>query len=616
MKKKLTSGEWLGVGLTIFYVIIAFVSALGMEGSHTAMNKNNLFAGIAELLNMPNTPSYSGIWILLIFILVFLIVFAFLYIFIRRHFLKTNQNPYSVKAFAFYTLAFALCFGLSIGFGILFQLGDKGLSIEQDDGSILKYGGIENLDETFGFVFSSLLLGLLIFAFLVCFIWALIGVINFCLRKKPKALQDDRDDEVDEKNEESKKEEENKGDLSSSFSDVDSLTSKTPLFINGNGNVGEGGNALGTSKELAKKEEVFKNLVSIDNQGLGFNANANQESDISLKDLVTNLQGYLANVEHLYYDKRELAQFIAGLNASKFIILEGISGTGKSSLPRYFAKFIGEEAFFEAIQVTYKDKSDLLGFYNELTGRYNETLFLDNLYRASYETSRLNLVVLDEMNISRIEYYFADFLSVMEFPENDRKISLMLLPDDYDAPENLEKGQLIISPNTYFIGTANKDDSTFTITDKVIDRAIVIDFEDTQKEVHYEGEFNPISLSYSRLAELFVEAKEAYKFKPSDKAKFLKVLEFMSSELDITIGNRIIRQLDDMVPIYLAMEINYEECLDNVFANKILRKLESRYDSSLRNGLNKLNKLLDELYGRDSFTYSRTIINKYLRRAI
>ena len=72
MKKKLTSGEWLGVGLTIFYAIIAFVSALGMEGSHTAMNKNNLFAGIAELLNMPNTPSYSGIWILLIFILVFL----------------------------------------------------------------------------------------------------------------------------------------------------------------------------------------------------------------------------------------------------------------------------------------------------------------------------------------------------------------------------------------------------------------------------------------------------------------------------------------------------------------------------------------------------------------
>ena len=241
---------------------------------------------------------------------------------------------------------------------------------------------------------------------------------------------------------------------------------------------------------------------------------------------------------------------------------------------------------------------------------------MDNLYRASYETSRLNLVVLDEMNISRIEYYFADFLSVMEFPENDRKISLMLLPDDYDAPENLEKGQLIISPNTYFIGTANKDDSTFTITDKVIDRAIVIDFEDTQKEVHYDGEFNPISLSYSRLVELFVEAKEAYKFKPSDKAKFLKVLEFMSSELDITIGNRIIRQLDDMVPIYLAMEINYEECLDNVFANKILRKLESRYDSSLRNGLNKLNKLLDELYGRDSFSYSRTIINKYLRRAI
>ena len=204
----------------------------------------------------------------------------------------------------------------------------------------------------------------------------------------------------------------------------------------------------------------------------------------------------------------------------------------------------------------------------------------------------------------------------MEFPESDRRISLMLLPDDYDAPSNLEKGELILSPNTYFIGTANKDDSTFTITDKVIDRAIVINFDTTQKEFEVDEEVEPISLSYNKLNDLFIDAMDAYKFKDSERNKFLKLLDFMASELDINIGNRIIRQIDNMIPIYLAMERKEEECLDGIFSTKILRKLEARYDSSLRSGLLKLNKYLDENYGKDSFKDSRLIINKYLRRSI
>ena len=602
MKKKLTSGEWLGLGLTIFYVVLALLVALGMDGSHTAMNKNNIFAGLAELLNMPNIKTYTGIWILLIFVLVFIVIFAVLVLFLRRFFIKHNEKTYSVKAFAFYGLSFALCFGFAFGLGILFQFGDSE-----------EVGGIAHLDQTFAFVFSALLLALLVYVALTGFIWAIIGVVNFCLRRKPKSINEEDEEKQKLKEELEKYKEEEKADLANSFTDAETLAN--PQFVNGVGaSQVAGGNGF-LSKEIGKKEEVFKNLVSIDNQNLSVGRISDSEG-ITLKFLLDNLQGYLATKEHLYYNKRELAQFIAGLNASKFIILEGVSGTGKSSLPRYFAKFIGEEAYFEAIQVTYKEKSDLLGFYNELTGRYNETPFLENLYRASYESARMNLVVLDEMNISRVEYYFADFLSVMEFPETDRRISLMLLPDDYDAPENLEKGQLILTPNTYFIGTANKDDSTFTITDKVIDRAIVIDFENTQKELKFDEEFNPIALSYEKLHELFKEASENYKFNEAERNKFLKVLDFMSSELDITIGNRIIRQLDEMVPIYLAMGLSSLDCLDAIFSSKILRKLESRYDSSLRNGLTRLIKMLESEFGLESFAVSKALINKYLRRSI
>ena len=603
MKKKLTSGEWLAIGLTIFYVVLALLVALGMDGSHTAMNKNNIFAGLAKLLNMPVVKTYSGIWILLIFVLVFIIIFAFLVIFLRRFFIKREIKTYTVRAFASYSLGFALCFGLAIGLGILFQLGETS-----------ELGGIAHLDQTFGFVFSALLLALLVYIALGGFIWGIIGVLNFCLKRKPRSQNKDNEEIERLKDELAKKEEEEKADLANSFTDANTLTN--PQIINGvNGGVSASSGNGFLAKEIGDKKEVFKNLVAIDEENLN-SVKVSDTENITLKYILDNLQGYLATVNHLYYDKRELAQFIAGLNASKFIILEGVSGTGKSSLPRYFAKFIGEEAYFEAVQVTYKEKSDLLGFYNELTGKYNETLFLENLYKASYETSKINLVVLDEMNISRVEYYFADFLSVMEFPEEDRRISLMLLPESYDAPDNLEKGQLILAPNTYFIGTANKDDSTFTITDKVIDRAIVINFDSTQKELKFDKEFYPISLSYDGLKELFKKASEEYKFKESERNKFLKVLDFMSTELDITIGNRIIRQLDDMVPIYEAMGLTSLDCLDAIFSSKILRKLESRYDSSLRNGLSRLSKLLDSEFNQDSFKVSKDVISKYLRRSI
>lgn len=89
------------------------------------------------------------------------------------------------------------------------------------------------------------------------------------------------------------------------------------------------------SNGIAPKEIAFKNLVAIDNSNIDVLSNSNDDINITLKDLVNNLQGYLATSEKLYYDKIELGYFIAGLKASKLIILEGISGTGKSSLPRY-----------------------------------------------------------------------------------------------------------------------------------------------------------------------------------------------------------------------------------------------------------------------------------------
>lgn len=98
------------------------------------------------------------------------------------------------------------------------------------------------------------------------------------------------------------------------------------------------------------------------------------------------------------------------------------------------------------------------------------------LYKANYEPDAINIYVLDEMNISRVEYYFADLLSVLEYPTEDWKIKLMNFPHDFVPPVKLEDGYIRIPELSYFVGTANRDDSTFTITDKVYDRAVTMEF--------------------------------------------------------------------------------------------------------------------------------------------
>lgn len=177
------------------------------------------------------------------------------------------------------------------------------------------------------------------------------------------------------------------------------------------------------------------------------------------------------NKNPLYYDERTIRTFIAGFASSRLMILEGLSGTGKSSLPRAFADFMGSHTIEVPVQSSWKDRNDLLGFYNDFKKQYKETEFLKALYTATSDPNNIYVIVLDEMNLSRIEYYFADLLSVLEKPDvEDWKIELISdyasITQNQDAwPRLISEGKLQISDNTWFVGTANKDDSTFIITD-------------------------------------------------------------------------------------------------------------------------------------------------------
>lgn len=342
-----------------------------------------------------------------------------------------------------------------------------------------------------------------------------------------------------------------------------------------------------------RSEKIFANLSVIDNDPVHTFAS----DRLTLRELCEKFRSYLQYRYDtpLYYDEDKIRTFIAGFASSRLMILEGLSGTGKTWLPRAFMQFITKDsvevkALEIPVQSSWKDRNDLLGFYNDFKKQYKETEFLKALYTALHDPNTIYLIVLDEMNLSRIEYYFADVLSVMEKPMKDWEIELISDYASLDSsegawPKCIHHGKIRILNNVWFVGTANKDDSTFLISDKVYDRSTVIEFiEKGQFDDNLKKEY-PIFLNNDTFNSMLDDA--VTKYKEHDKyMKLMNDLDKMVFEcFQVTFGNRIQNQLKRFVPVYVECGGTVEEAIDIVFSKKVLRKLEDRYDQETKEGL-------------------------------
>ena len=380
--------------------------------------------------------------------------------------------------------------------------------------------------------------------------------------------------------------------------------------------VGGGVSGAGVADSKQSIGEIFPGLKAIDAKYAKAEEKPIAGSDYNLSQIAEGFQAFLSERCELYYDLKMMRSFIAGMATSRLIILEGLSGTGKSSLPRYFCEYVGCKAFFAPVQSTWRDRSDVLGFYNDFSYVFKETNFLKNLYEASYTPQKFNLMVLDEMNLSRVEYYFADFLSVMEYPEEDWKVTIMPAINAETAPKKLSGGAVVVPVNTWFIGTANKDDSTFTITDKVYDRAVVLEFNDRNTKVQTTASPEPIILAPNRLTELFQEAKSnsAYVLTDLDIAKFNELAEFVYELFEIRFGNRIMNQILNFVPVYVALGGKKEEAIDIMFCRKVLHKLDGRFEEYIREGLVRLQTKIEQLYGAGALADTENMIRRLIKK--
>ena len=598
MKKPyFTRKNLIVLSLAFFYSFLLLFVGLCLDGSHLLIGKKNPIALVAEKINFE--PIRCGVtgYVSLILVAIYISVFVALFLYEKRYAVLNNKKPYSLKMILSYLASLVVCFILSFGVGML----------------ICGKNGIKTM---YQFTGQSLLITTCIYILAFAFIGGiLMFIVNFTqVDRSFRAFEDknypvlDDDDLV-------------KNDVSSNFDAVPS--SKVSGTVSGEVGIGQpaatdnnNSSVIRQTEELDDREKVFPALSMMDEEYEGYAVENVVSDNLTLNEIATRFRNYLAKEEKLYFDIDTIRFFVSGFAASHFMILEGLSGTGKSSLPRYFAKFINANLLFVPVQATWRDKTNLIGYFNDFSKAYSETEFLTSLYHANYNPDMIHMFVLDEMNISRVEYYFADFLSVLEYPEEEWKIKIMQLPYNFIPPAKLDDGVIQIPNNVYFVGTANKDDSTFTITDKVYDRAITIDFDNRNDAFNVNGDASTINLSRSALAKLYQEAKnnKSYQMTDNDYQKFQTISDYIYDQFDITFGNRILNQISELVPVFVSCGGTKEEALDFLLSRKVISKIEGRFEEYVKNALRELLNLIHKTYGKDVLKRSEKTIQNLMRR--
>ncbi|MFC7335989.1 AAA family ATPase [Haloferula chungangensis] len=302
----------------------------------------------------------------------------------------------------------------------------------------------------------------------------------------------------------------------------------------------------------------------------------------------------------LVFHPRTLHAFHTSLKiaeVSPMVVLAGISGTGKSLLPRVYSEVMGMHFLNVAVQPRWDSPQDLLGFYNYMEHRYKAT----DLARALRQMDGYNypaegdeaekvqkgmlLVLLDEMNLARVEYYFSDLLSKLEMRSrnilNDRfKRDLASLSVELGSVEEGDAHNvrpLFVGFNVLFVGTMNEDETTQSLSDKVLDRSNLIRFgkPDLGQTKHpSEGK----STMQGSLTSVDWSSWQESKLAPGDEEQFGSIVERLNDALD-GVGRPFGRRVFNAMYRYAA---NYPAWADKRFECALSDQLEQRILPRLR----------------------------------
>lgn len=286
-----------------------------------------------------------------------------------------------------------------------------------------------------------------------------------------------------------------------------------------------------------------------------------------------NLNAIISNVREspfTYPDVivRDFHLNLTSLEDKHFVILNGISGTGKTKLCLLYANAVYGKTYDEInpylkvipVRPDWTDSTSLFGYYSALEKRYVRTPFLNAVIQAIQEGKPM-FIVLDEMNLARVEYYLSDYLSAIE---SRQPILLHTESHITDVPQELH-----IPHNLYVIGTINVDETTHSISDKVLDRAFVMTLSDVD------------------LDQFWGHIESKYKTALQEEWELLQELHYKLRHFDLHFGyrtmNEMLRKLYANVKLDQEFRMAKKEAVDRVIAEKVLPKIrgDERIDSLL-----------------------------------
>ncbi|RFB18582.1 hypothetical protein DZB84_03615 [Bacillus sp. HNG] len=326
---------------------------------------------------------------------------------------------------------------------------------------------------------------------------------------------------------------------------------------------------------------------------------------LSANEVVTHIDKYIKS-KGFYYEKEEIINLFLALKTKPFVILSGISGTGKTKIVQWFSESIGateSNGQFKLIPVRpdWNDGSDLLG-YRDIKGDFVEGPLTKVIKEAMVNPTLPYIVLLDEMNLARVEYYFSDILSVMESRRwEDGELVTSILISDEIAETNIS-----LPLNLYIIGTVNMDETTHPFSKKVLDRANTIEFN----EIHLDfldflnelPEISPIKIGNRTLLGEYLHLKDVYVENPELIEKTTKELVRLNEILK-PIGAQVGYRVRDEICFYIAYSqaanlFSFEQALDRCILQKILPRVAGS-DTRVEEVLNNLykfctNRLFDE----------------------
>jgi len=319
-----------------------------------------------------------------------------------------------------------------------------------------------------------------------------------------------------------------------------------------------------------------------------------ETDSLTVKEKLSQIKNYIKAQGYTYPDNL-IENFYLSLKTKPFVLLAGISGTGKTKLVELFARAIGctsDNDRFKLISVKpdWNDSADLLG-YSNIRGDFQPGPILETIKKAAADQDKPYLVCLDEMNLARVEYYFSDFLSKMETRHYDGdqiKTDRLLNENDFDPNgKNNSKSKysnLHIPDNLYLIGTVNMDETTHPFSKKVLDRANTIEFNqidltDFLKE-DYSMQAQSLKVNNQFLKTEYLNLKDLLPAKKDEVSRITEELERLNQILkkaNLQVGYRI----RDEINFYVVEALDKELLAENTaFDKEILQKVLPRIQGS------------------------------------